>query len=570
MLRARELAAGRADALGEAEDEQDPLAALYRISEPEFDNPDPNRVISGALSAVAGAISCDQAVVWLFEKETDEFVLFSPDLAMGRHVPMAEQSVFRRVFQTGRGEVVNDVVADPDHSPILDEILDARQVVSAPLDVAGHRFGVIGAVNAKLGTFSENDLKLLTVVADRAALAIENARLNNTVQRQGQELEGLQRLSRLFTSAENVDNVVSESVRIVCDLIDCGGAALLMHDPDSDSLIAHPRVVGIDEEEAVKLFFLLSEPSLVSTAYRTDAPLTSNKAREDKWVDEQLRQVLDPSSVLVAPLSTSGKPLGVLLIFDSQKGHFDPGDERFATLLGSRVASVIEASAARERERALVQRLREADQTKSEFVSMLAHELKGPMTAIKGFGEILETQWHDLPDDRRNRTFQIMSKEIGRLSRLVNDLLDLSRMEAGTLRYEIDAVSLRELVDTIVSIHPSVSERHALQTVVSDDLPKVLIDQDRIRQVFLNLLSNAARHSPDGTTITIGADLVDEQDSSLVLVRVEDRGIGIPPEDRKRIFDKFAMLPKPGWIAKGTGLGLYITKGIVEAHGGRL
>ena len=255
MLRAKGLAAGRADALGDPVDHDDPLGTFYRISELDTDNPDPDRVITGALAAVAGAISCDQPVVFLFEKETDEFVLFSPDLAMGERMPMAEPTVFRRVFQTGSGEVVNDVVSDPDHSPILSEILDTRQVVTAPLDVGGNRFGVIGAVNAKLGTFSESDLKLLTVVADRAALAIENAQLRNKVERQGQELEGLQRLARLFTSAETVDNVISESVRIVCDLIDCGGAALLMHDPESDSLIAHPRVVGIDEEDAAKLVF---------------------------------------------------------------------------------------------------------------------------------------------------------------------------------------------------------------------------------------------------------------------------------------------------------------------------
>jgi two-component system, chemotaxis family, sensor kinase Cph1 len=98
----------------------------------------------------------------------------------------------------------------------------------------------------------------------------------------------------------------------------------------------------------------------------------------------------------------------------------------------------------------------------------------------------------------------------------------------------------------------------------------VLADDDRVRQVLLNLLTNATRHSPEGTTVGVDADVVVEGGETFVRVGVADQGIGISIEDRDRVFNKFAMLPKPGWVKKGTGLGLYITKGIVEAHGGRL
>lgn len=220
-----------------------------------------------------------------------------------------------------------------------------------------------------------------------------------------------------------------------------------------------------------------------------------------------------------------------------------------------------------EQERALIERLRQFDRTKSEFISMLAHELKGPMTAISGFGQILEAQWEELDEERRTHILGIVNKEIGRLARLVDDLLDLSRMESGALRYEMGPVSIKDLVRTVLSVHTSLSRRHEITLDLPDALPPVQADGDRIRQVLMNLLTNALRHSPEGTVITVSARAVEDK---WVQVSVADHGIGMKPEDLEHIFTKFVILDKPSWVPKGTGLGLYITKGIVEAHGGRI
>lgn len=546
------------------------MTTLYSISPVDGDDADTQRVIKDVLGAVSNVIHCEKPIVAVHDPERDRMAVFSSDRMTGEFIAMHEPSILRRVFQTGRGEVVNDIVADPDHHAGLSVRMSSRQMTAAPLDVGGRRLGVVGAINSTRGSFTEDDLRLLTVTADQAALAIENMQLKSTVHRQGQELEGLHRLSRLFSSAENADHVAAESVRIVSDLVECTQVALLLYEPGFDELIAHPEAEGMDEDQVGKLRIPLGRPSLIATVFRTDAPMYSNDAVNDMWVDDDLRDLLGLSNVLVSPLTTSGTPTGVMLASNIRKGSFDDGDLRFTTLLGSRIASVIESSRARQTERQLVQRLREADQTKSEFVSMLAHELKGPMTTIKGFGDILERQWGQLSDGRRTSTLQIMSKEIGRLSRLVTDLLDLSRMEAGTLRYDIEPTSLQEIIDTILNVHPSVRSQHEIVNQVAEDLPDVLADDDRIRQVLLNLLTNATRHSPEGTNVTLTASTIETNGEPFALVSVSDQGIGISDEDRDRVFNKFAMLPKPGWIKKGTGLGLYITRGIVEAHGGRL
>jgi signal transduction histidine kinase len=217
-----------------------------------------------------------------------------------------------------------------------------------------------------------------------------------------------------------------------------------------------------------------------------------------------------------------------------------------------------------------MKQLREADRNKSEFVSMLAHELKGPMTTVMGFGETLALSGHKMTDEKRLQVVEIITKEVGRLSRLVNDLLDVSRMEAGTLRYELEPVSLSEIVDSVLEVHTSLRADHLVDPELPPDLPLALGDKDRIRQVIINLLTNATRYSPEGTAIRLTAEPIEEDGARFVKVGVTDEGIGIAADDRDRVFTKFAMLPKPAWVKKGTGLGLFITKGIVDAHGGRI
>jgi signal transduction histidine kinase len=262
--------------------------------------------------------------------------------------------------------------------------------------------------------------------------------------------------------------------------------------------------------------------------------------------------------------------LGVLEVINSTQGQFDEEDLRFVSLLGQRMGSVIEISRARERERALMHKLREADRTKSDFVSILAHELKGPMTTVVGFSQMLDEHWKTLEDAKRTQFIGIVRRETQRLAHMVSDLLDVSRMETGNLRYEFEPMSLSDLIDSVVTIHRSITEDHQLEVEVTPDLPKVVGDKERLRQVVINLLTNATRYSPEGTTIKLTTAVTESDDRRWVQVSVKDEGIGIATGDTDRIFSKFAMLAKPAWTKKGTGLGLFITKAIVDAHDGSI
>lgn len=546
------------------------LAALKRLAAMGPRSVDEDLVIQEVLSAVEEIIPCERAIVFIHDAEADALWMHLAAGPSGTKISMSEPSVVRRVFHSGRGEVVNDLVSDPDTSPMVAERVGAHQVVVTALSSSGKRLGVVGAINSRRGGFTDEDLVRLSLLADQAALAIENAQLRNKLQRQSQEIEGLHRMSRLMTSSESVDHVIGESVRIVADLLDVEQVALLLFDPETELLITHEKTVGISGEKVERLRVPLDRPSLAGTVHRTNAPLISNDAENDAWVNPEFRELLGIRTALVVPLAAGGDPIGVLATVNARKGHFDHEDAKLATLLGSRIAGVMESSHGRERERALLQKLRELDQTKSEFVSMLAHELKGPMTTVVGFGQVLKGQWPALTDEKREHILEIMTRETTRLSRLVTDLLDLSRMEAGTLRYEMGSVALQEVVQQMLDVHTSLKDNHGVVPRVPDDLPEVWGDADRLRQVLLNLMTNATRYSPEDTTITLEASIIERSGRSMVRVSVQDEGIGIDAADQERVFGKFVMLDKPGWVKKGTGLGLFITKGIVEAHGGEM
>ena len=547
----------------------DELAALYRVASLSTSQADPGSIMNEVLRVVASSIDCETPLLFLYDEKADELRLHESGTSSSKlRLKLGDVAIMRRVLQGRTGELSNDILRETDGESPLIERFRARQLVVAPLSVGDQTLGLLVGVNSTRGAFGESDLRLLTIVADRAALTIQNAKLVSALQRQVQELEGLQRLSSLLTSSETFERVIGEAIRIVSDFVPCEKMAILLYDEDDKMLVTHEPAVGMSRMQIDALKIPLTEPSLGGTVFRTNTPLMSNNALEDAWISPRFRDLLQMESLLVAPLGTTSGPIGILKAVNSLRGYFEEEDLRFMSILGNRIGGIIEATLARQREQSLMRQLREADRTKTEFVSMLAHELRGPMTTIMGFGYTLRDQADALPEQKRADVLNIIIREVERLSRMVTDLLDVARMESGTVAYDLEPMALDELMRSIIEVHSSLRAQHFVELEIEEDLPKVLGDKDRISQVLINLLTNATRYSPEATTVTARAARLEDSDE--VVVSITDEGIGIAPQDQERVFEKFSMLPKPGWTKKGTGLGLFITKGIVEAHGGRL
>jgi signal transduction histidine kinase len=214
-----------------------------------------------------------------------------------------------------------------------------------------------------------------------------------------------------------------------------------------------------------------------------------------------------------------------------------------------------------ERNRTLV----ESEQTKSELVSNVSHELRTPLASVLGFSSLMLDR--DLPPEEMRRYLEVIRAEARRLAELLNDLLDIQRIEQGTIELRLEEADLNELLAAQVTLYSAQSGNHDLRLDASDDVLAVYADRDRLAQVIGNLLSNAIKYSPEGGVVDVSASLVGDE----AWVWVRDEGLGIPAEHQQRIFTKFFRgdVGRERGIS-GTGLGLVLARQIVEAHGGEI
>lgn len=212
--------------------------------------------------------------------------------------------------------------------------------------------------------------------------------------------------------------------------------------------------------------------------------------------------------------------------------------------------------------------LKKLEKIRSEFVANVSHELKTPLTAIKGFVETLKTSAKDDPM-AVERFLDIIDKQTQRLESLVNDLLILSAIESKEVKMNIVAEPLNRIVYTVLALHKKIIEDkgHQVAVDIPVDLPRILVDRQRMEQVFLNLLDNAVKFTPPGGKITIQAGL----EKPYVRLEVRDNGVGIPSEHLSRVFERFYRVDRArSREAGGTGLGLAIVRHIVSAHQGKI
>ncbi len=210
---------------------------------------------------------------------------------------------------------------------------------------------------------------------------------------------------------------------------------------------------------------------------------------------------------------------------------------------------------------------KEAEELQTTFLSVISHELQTPIAIIKGYAGLYADETTPINPEQIREKMQIIEEESNRLSKLVENLLYASRLQAGGLELERSPVVLPGLINRVVQKMKDVSKQHKVQAVLPEELPAVLADYDKIQQVLVNLIENAIKYSPRGGTITIEAS----PNSNEVVVSVSDQGIGIPEGERQRVFDRFSRLDSRYVRERqGAGLGLYICKAIVEAHGGRI
>jgi signal transduction histidine kinase len=269
---------------------------------------------------------------------------------------------------------------------------------------------------------------------------------------------------------------------------------------------------------------------------------------------------------VVAPLTLGERVLGTLTVARDAGPAFTSEEVEMLTLLASQVAAAVENIRAYEAERSAAEELRRLSSLRADFVSMVSHELRAPMASVIGCAQTLNRRWRELSQEQRESFLGLIESETSRLSDLVGDVLDTSRIEAGTFPYAFAAVDVEELVRETAAVVSLGQDEVKVTTRVAPTLPPVRGDRERLRQLLWNLLTNAVKYTVTGDEIEVAA----ANEKGVVAVSVRDHGPGIPPESQLLIFEKFGRVSQDGGSQPGAGLGLFIARSIAEAHGGTL
>jgi signal transduction histidine kinase len=269
---------------------------------------------------------------------------------------------------------------------------------------------------------------------------------------------------------------------------------------------------------------------------------------------------------VIAPLTLGDHVLGTLTVARDAGPSFTLEEVEMLMLLASQVAAAVENIRAYEAERSAAEELRRLSALRADFVSMVSHELRAPMASVIGCAQTLNRRWRELTQEQRESFLGLIESETSRLSDLVGDVLDTSRIEAGTFSYAFGEVDLDELVRETAAVVSLGQDEIRVTTHVAPALPRVHGDRERLRQLLWNLLANAVKYTVTGDEVEVAA----ASEDGVVAVSVRDHGPGIPPESQRLIFEKFGRVSQDGLSKPGAGLGLFIARSIAEAHGGTL
>jgi len=469
-----------------------------------------------------------------------------------------------------RSLIVHDVQADPRWNVSFDRSTEfvTRNLVCVPMVSHDRPVGVIEVLN-KRGPegFSEEDTELLNNFATQAAIAIENARLftmtDQALAERVQELRTMQVIDRQLNASLDSAHVMEMALAHAMDAVGAPTGVIGVMDQEGTGLYLVAQR-GVPTEYAHYRSELWPvKRGIMGRVARTGQPVVVGNARVTPDFEPIVAQT---QSQMAIPILYQGEVRAVINLESPYPDTFSQEDLVFVTRLADHAAIAIENAR-------LYQQAQAANQAKTEFMSIASHELKIPMTSIKGYAKLLILGTGGELNDRQREFLDIISANVDRMDRLVADLLDVSRIEAGRLRLDMGPVGLREVIETVTkSVEAQIEAKElSLQVEIPASLPLVWGDQGRLVQVVTNLVSNAYKYTPNGGQIRIVANGLTETPPDCLTVSVSDTGVGISPEDQQKLYTKFFRADDPlVRDVPGTGLGLSITKSLVEMHGGEI
>jgi signal transduction histidine kinase/HAMP domain-containing protein len=483
-----------------------------------------------------------------------------------------------------RGTVIHvaDMETDPtvsDRSRRFARLAGYRSFLAVPMLREGQAIGVIALAHAE-APFTDKQIELLKTFADQAVIAVENVRLFTALQertrelaRSVEQLTALGDVSRAVSSTLDLDRVLTAVVSRASHLADADGCSIYEYDEASDGFrVRATQQIGEQLLETQRSVVLRRGEGAVGQLAVTREPVQIPDIVEERAYRSPLRDVLlrgGYRALLAVPMLREDRIVGGLVVSRRTPGQFPPETvELLKTFANQSALAIQNARLFREIEDKSRQ-LEVANRHKSEFLANMSHELRTPLNAVIGFSEVLlERMFGELTDKQEEYLRDIYSSGRHLLS-LINDILDLAKIEAGRMELETTIFDLPQAIENALSLVRGRADAHAirLDVAVHRRLGDFAGDERKVKQILLNLLSNAVKFTPEGGRVALRADVA----NGSVEISVTDNGIGIAPEDQQAIFEEFRQVGTDyARKREGTGLGLALTKRFVELHGGAI
>jgi GAF domain-containing protein len=486
-----------------------------------------------------------------------------------------------RVALTHRAVQILDVLADPEYEPFsAQRIAGARTVVGVPMLREGTLIGVIVIWRTEVRAFTDRQIDLVTTFADQAVIAIENVRLLQELQartselaRSVDELKALGEVGQAVSSTLDLETVLTTIATRADQLSGTDGAAI--YEFDELSRTFRLRVALKLEEELLAVLRARPTPlgeGVVGRVGLAREPVQIPDILRDEAYQGPLREVAlraGNRALLAVPLLREDLLVGALVVRRRAPGRFP--EETVKVLQTFATQSVLAIQNARLfREIADKSRqLEAASRHKSEFLANMSHELRTPLNAILGFSEVLAERMFGEVNEKQAEYLQDILSSGRHLLSLINDILDLSKVEAGRLELELGRFHLPTALDNALTLVRERATRHGitLTPTVDAEVGDIVADERKVKQILLNLLSNAVKFTPEGGRVGLTATMAVDG----ITIAVSDTGIGIAPEEQAAIFEEFRQVGREeARKQEGTGLGLTLAKKFVELHGGRI
>ncbi len=502
---------------------EDQIKAAKSISDvPQaiVSRPDLQSVLSRLVKKVAMILQAEKCVIMLFDPEAGELQVLPPALGLNEEQIRAfrvkdTDGITGEVFRTGRSVIFDDAVRDERTIKENVAFLQVRNGATVPLTtkrkdedervIEERRIGVVHVFNKRFGqNFNEDDRRLLEMLADQAAAIIANAQLYIRIMEERKRLE------------DTLESIMS--------------GVLVVGEDDSITLMnaAARGIFGVADDPVGRLVSEVVSDVQVGELLQDSLRAGEELSREVTLAGASERIYQAQTSLM---RSDSNEAASVVVIFND------------------------------------ITEIRNVERMKTAFVSTVSHELRTPLTSIKGFiATLLEDRQGYYDEQTKQEFYQIIDSECERLHRLINDLLNIARIEEGhVLDLHLASVDVPELASRICAAHQSYTTKHRLRCEFEPGFPEIIADPDRVHQILENLISNAVKYSPDGGEVVVRGG----RDDGTVRIDVVDQGLGIEEQSWERIFQRFHRGDDAaGNHVPGTGIGLYLVRYLVDAHGG--